>query len=451
MKIIETSSQFESFIEKYKGNEVLIHPILADEHLHPLNNSISLMFIRIWDDTRYLNGNPTDYVLCFNHSESLRLSDDCIKSLNCASKIYTLNKKVLHQLYPFDNIFDMNMLNYLNTGEIIDISDLYTQSHSFYNRNYYKFKNHNILIPIGHHYFIVQRIFAKINRVVENCNINDIYDIYNGRVLNNLIHMENNGLYVNEDLIGFQNKKHIKDNKVYTEYNPFTTTGRPSNRFGGINFAALNKKDESRKCFISRFNNKGFLIEYDYDAYHLRLIADIIGYKFPKGSVHKYLGEQYGLSYEESKAMSFRLLYGGIDKDIAKSIPFFGKVKEYIDLKWNEYKKSFSIQSDIYNRKIVFKDDMNPNKLFNYLIQLAETENNMNVLSDLISLLETKKSKLVLYQYDSFLLDFNSEDTIEFLGEVKKIMERSEKFPIKAKYGKNYHEMFDFTEKLNEF
>ena len=123
MKIIETSSQFESFIEKYKGNEVLIHPILADEHLHPLNNSISLMFIRIWDDTRYLNGNPTDYVLCFNHSESLRLSDDCMKSLNCASKIYTLNKKVLHQLYPFDNIFDMNMLNYLNTGEIIDTSD----------------------------------------------------------------------------------------------------------------------------------------------------------------------------------------------------------------------------------------------------------------------------------------------------------------------------------------
>ena len=45
----------------------------------------------------------------------------------------------------------------------------------------------------------------------------------------------------------------------------------------------------------------------------------------------------------------------------------------------------------------------------------------------------------------------SSEDTIEFLGEVKKIMERSEKFPIKAKYGKNYHEMFDFTEKLNEF
>ena len=297
-----------------------------------------------------------------------------------------------------------------------------------------------------------QKIFARISRIVENCNINDIYDIYNGRVLDNLIYMESNGLCVDVEQIGLQNKKHIdNNNRVYTEYNPYTTTGRPSNRFGGINFAALNKKDESRKCFISRFDKDGFLIEYDYDAYHLRLIADIIGYKFPNGSVHKYLGKQYGLDYQESKAMSFKLLYGGIDKDIAKSIPFFGQVKKYIDLKWNEYKKSFSIQSDIYNRKIVFKDNMNPNKLFNYLIQLAETENNMNVLNDLISLLDTKKSKLVLYQYDSFLLDFNREDTIEFLGTVKKIMERSGKFPIKAKYGKNYHEMFDFTEKLNEF
>ena len=66
MKIIETSSQFESFIEKYKGKEILIHPILADENLHPLNNSISLLYVRIWSDLRYLESNIEDYVLCFN-------------------------------------------------------------------------------------------------------------------------------------------------------------------------------------------------------------------------------------------------------------------------------------------------------------------------------------------------------------------------------------------------
>ena len=38
-----------------------------------------------------------------------------------------------------------------------------------------------------------------------------------------------------------------QDGMFYSEYNLFTSTGRPSNRFGGINFAALNKKDGSRE------------------------------------------------------------------------------------------------------------------------------------------------------------------------------------------------------------
>ena len=50
----------------------------------------------------------------------------------------------------------------------------------------------------------------------------------------------------------------------------------------------------SRNGFVSRFDD-GVLIEMDYDAYHLRLIADIIGYDFPDGSVHEYLGKQYGV------------------------------------------------------------------------------------------------------------------------------------------------------------
>ena len=50
-----------------------------------------------------------------------------------------------------------------------------------------------------------------------------------------------------------------KDGLVYSEYNPYTTTGRPSNRFGGTNFAALNKTDGSREKYISRFDG-GMLV-----------------------------------------------------------------------------------------------------------------------------------------------------------------------------------------------
>ena len=41
---------------------------------------------------------------------------------------------------------------------------------------------------------------------------------------------------------------------------------------------------------------------------------------------------QYG-----NKKITFRLLYGGIDKDFAK-IPFFGEVKNYVRSLWKGYK-----------------------------------------------------------------------------------------------------------------
>ena len=93
---------------------------------------------------------------------------------------------------------------------------------------------------------------------------------------------------------------------------------------------------------------------------------------------------------------------------------------------------------------------MNANKLFNYTIQLMETENNMKVLSDLIPKMKDYKSKLILYSYDSFLVDFNMDDGLNFLYEVKKTIERKGKFPVKVAKGLNYHEMEDITEKFSD-
>ena len=91
---------------------------------------------------------------------------------------------------------------------------------------------------------------------------------------------------------------------------------------------------------------------------------------------------------------------------------------------------------------------MNKNKLFNYLIQLMETENNMRMLTELIPKLYDYKSKLVLYSYDSFLFDFYLPDGVNFLKEVKKSVEQKNKFPVKVSKGWNYHEMKDITRKF---
>ena len=136
--------------------------------------------------------------------------------------------------------------------------------------------------------------------------------------------IEKNGLKVTDDVCDIFDervRKHISDGKLYSQYNLWTSTGRPSNSFGNINFAALTK--EQKKAFIPE---NDMLIEFDFDAYHLRLIADLVDYDFGKESVHEHLAEYYGCTYDESKAQTFKLLYGGVDKKTQETVPFFKKV-----------------------------------------------------------------------------------------------------------------------------
>ena len=300
---------------------------------------------------------------------------------------------------------------------------------------HYRKKNINRVIPILKHLEVCRKITSLLLDVVGR-NKEDVNKSYNDEILNNLSYMENNGIQTTEGM-------------VFSEYNIFTSTGRPSNRFGGTNFAALNKKDGSRKPYVSRFKS-GVLVEMDYDAYHLRLIGDRIGYEFPQGSVHEHMAKFYGVDYEESKKLSFQYLYGYIPHEVSQINPFFCKVEEYIKELWDSYNSNDFILSDIYSKRIYRKNltDMNANKVFNYTIQLMETENNMKVLSELIPKIKDYKSKLILYSYDSFLLDFNMEDGLDYIMKVKEILEQRGKYPVKVSWGLNYHEMKDITEKF---
>jgi hypothetical protein len=58
----------------------------------------------------------------------------------------------------------------------------------------------------------------------------------------------------------------------------------------------------------------------------------------------------------------------------------------------------------------------------------------------MFKLLKGKKTKLVLYTYDSFLLDFNKEDS-DILQNILEIF-KSYNLSIQIKQGVNYQEMF---------
>jgi len=81
--------------------------------------------------------------------------------------------------------------------------------------------------------------------------------------------------------------------------------------------------------------------------------------------------------------------------------------------------------------------EMHPAKLMNYMMQSLETSNNITILKEVLRYLQNKKTKLVLYTYDSFLFDFHKEDGKETLERLKELMECDGRFPIKFKFNKD--------------
>jgi hypothetical protein len=232
---------------------------------------------------------------------------------------------------------------------------------------------------------------------------------------------------------------HTDTGMEYTQYNMLTTTSRPSNTFGGVNYAALPKDGDVRKRFISRFDG-GKLYQLDFDGYHIRLISKLIGVDIPLDiKAHKWLADQYGADLKDAKAITFRQLYGGV-QDEYKHIPFFSKTAQYIETLWGEFTRNGEVHTPLLKRKLTFDKDLNKNKVFNYILQSVETERNILILEKLSKLISSRKSLPILYTYDSILFDVHPEDGNELILEIKKVME-SDGFPTDVEIGDNYKDM----------
>jgi DNA polymerase I-like protein with 3'-5' exonuclease and polymerase domains len=209
----------------------------------------------------------------------------------------------------------------------------------------------------------------------------------------------------------------------------------------------MNKEDGTRDAFCSR-HERGALVEMDFDAYHVRLIARLINYELPAGSVHAYFGRFYfdtntltEEQYEQSKQITFRLLYGGIDSEFL-SIPFFKQVNDFIYDLWRQWKANGFIKTPILHRTISSDTikNMTANKLFNYYLQSVETEVSVQKLQQVQQILNDTQTCMILYTYDSILFDVPLTEAREILPKIKTILE-SGNFPVKVKVGDIYSKM----------
>ena len=105
-------------------------------------------------------------------------------------------------------------------------------------------KDVNRIIPIVKHYEYCENMFndlkERINEPINEFNNNKTTVVFNA--------LERSGIRV--DRKQFEEKFHLLDsNYTFSQYNFKTLTGRPSNKFKGVNYAALNKDNGDKRVF----------------------------------------------------------------------------------------------------------------------------------------------------------------------------------------------------------
>ena len=339
-----------------------------------------------------------------------------------------LNKDILHKGIDYKT-FIKNDLNYLDTN-VVDYWHFNKVKHEVKYSNFYSDSDFM-------YYYPMHKIMEEMDYQDDDLPITPELQLFHDEFTKAFTLIELNGIGVNTNIIstfGHRMAQYIHDRKIYQNYNFYTTTSRPSNSINNLNFAALTP--EHRKCF-SPLND--IFIEFDFDAYHPRLIGDLIGYDFPNTPVHEYLSNKYKVDVSEGKTKTFQYLYGGIPNDVANKIEFLNMTKNLINEMWDEFNQNKRINSHIYNRPMKDEnlENLNAQKLFNYYIQSYETERNVKLLMKLHTYLLTKKTKIVHYNYDSFLFDYSKEDGVETIHEIKQILETNG-FTTKTKVGSDY-------------
>jgi hypothetical protein len=419
--IIERSDQLEKL---GSFGDCFISFIPKSNKYHPALTDLSLVYVRDLIRTK-------GFILCINHNESFGLSKEDVDwwLVNNTQKLWVLDKK--EALYYFNQpqkLFDVNFIQHTHKA--------LTNCSEFYYAQHHCLPNVNCLIPISKHYEECENTFNIVAPLITTFKPNDQFTFNNTHATNVFYQLESGGIKLSKDcFIDYYRGKiahpefNLSRGKIYTHYNLYTTTSRPSNTFNSINFAALNKEDGERMCYKPE---NDMFIEMDFQGYHPRLIGEMVDWHFLKdANTYVMLGQLLGVTQQEAKELTFKQLYGGVWSEYQYK-PFFKDVNMFIDDMWDEYQYGKYYKTE--NRIFMPDTDMTRSKLFNYIVQSKETSTNVKLLEKIFDYLKGKKTKLVLYTYDAFLFDYSKEDS-QLLQDIINILE----YPVTIKQGTSYH------------
>ena len=420
--LIETEEQISYLINRgYK--EAYIEVIPTSNTSHPSLNGISLVYFRPSIETK-------GFMLCIDHSETLSISKTRIDELlTQIDKLWVMDKKNALYYFQIQSLLDVNIISPPYIQEP-------TQTHNILYQRLANQSNVNRLVPVVKHYEQSETTYNAIKHKFST-ELPTHFEFYNKWATLAFFGIERNGIKLDTNEFEKHFQRTPSNERIFTSYNFNTLTTRPSNKHGGINFAALNKENGCRKSFIPA---NDVFVEFDISAYHPTLSGKLVGYDFGNDDIHKDFASMYGVDYAKAKELTFKQLYGGVFKQY-ENLEFFQKVKKYIDEIWDQYNTIGYHQCPIsgYRFESAKLEDMNPQKLFNYTLQNLETATNIRILMHMHKALRGKKTKIVLYTYDSFLLDV-AKDEKHILGEIEQIFNKFE-LNTKVAHGTSY----DFT------
>lgn len=404
--IVKSSEEYDNLVQRMNREQCILTPIFRDNHYHPVENNILCMGIAFQSETFVVSISHTD-------AQTFPIPRGILTHEDINALAYVHNRPLKDVQYP---PYVHDTLNQF--GNMVDV--------------------HKI-IPLMVWSSILKEHAKWQWKILKECHLNSTFDTIKEHI-NTLREIEKAGLCINREPLveqfGPKVKRSFKGNMVYSQYNPYTTTGRPSNRFGGINFSALNKSDGTRDHFISRYEN-GILVQMDFEAYHLRLIADEYGVSLPTGSLHTELAKKYfGTDeiteelYSASKQKTFEIMYGMSNETYG--IELFERVVEVRNT-FKESTESLILPSGM---SVEFLEP-NASKMFNYHVQSLEVVKTLPKLQKVLDLIKNTNNHLILYTYDSILLDMEHfEETV--INQIVAILEDNKKFPVRVYTGTTY-------------
>ena len=427
----------KDFLQEFSEN-VFLDVLWSNPFFHPKLNKILGYYLHDLSSSRSVFINISHSDLPTNSLEEI----DVI-ILQKFEKIITISEKKSLKFHNLNStkIYDLQIAN----GEQYQFEKM-----NFLNvpKKYYHSKRFFQYIPITKHIEYLQYKFQTIQDKIDLQEIK--FSQFKEDYVEAFYKLEINEISVSNFVLDSKYQKLMKsscinDLGLLTSYNLYNPSLRPTINFQNINLLNLSKNDNSRELIISR---NGYLFEYDYKGFHLSILCKLLKYELKYGDVYTELfNEIHNTDYLELNDSQHELIkneffqiFFSESLESKYESKFLEKIFGFKKYLLNYFETNGFIKSP-FTKEIYYHESFSTKNIFSIFFRICETELNVKTLLNIQGYLEDKLTKLIFYQFDSFIIDWDKDDGKQVLKDLKNIIETEDSYNISIAFGKNFNAM----------